>query len=393
MPLEDMHQLPPEPVALSVNLASLACKQSPQEALQIEKTCASFRQYACFQRTARSGQAHRISVLADSAFPPALRGGTDEFAMRNRQMIDAEIRNQFFFDSVLLSMGVPNSQDPAVSGEGVVDSSYAEKVKSVLKSIARDWTATGAEERSESYGPMIEGVTKYVKRGGRVLVPGAGLGRLALEIYQQGYEVQGNEFTYHMLFISDFILNRCGIAADHSFRISPFLGATCNVLKVEDMTRTAIVPDIDPQAALQKQPEEVRALNLEFSMSAGEFCAVYGKQEEAGAWDAVASCFFLDTAPNLVEYFRVIHRCLSEDGILINFGPLLYHWSGPVLRPGETLEMYYEHNKHMDARYMSSVDLCWDDIKQIMINVGFEILEERTGINAAYTKDEKSLMH
>lgn len=41
----------------------------------------------------------------------------------------------------------------------------------------------------------------------RVLLPGAGLGRLALEIAAKGYAVQGNEFSYQMLFASNFILN------------------------------------------------------------------------------------------------------------------------------------------------------------------------------------------
>jgi len=221
----------------------------------------------------------------------------------------------------------------------------------------------------------------------------SGLGRLALEIYQRGYEVQGNEFTYHMLFISDFILNRCDLSTARSFRICPFLGATCNVHKIEDQLCAVTIPDIDPQTVLKKQPEEVRGLNLEFSMSAGEFCAVYGKEEEAGKWDCVASCFFLDTAPNLVDYFRVIHQCLSEGGVLINFGPLLYHWSGPALRPGETLDVYYEQNRQVDSRYMNSIDFCWEDVKEIMSNIGFEIVYEKTGINATYTRDEKSLMH
>lgn len=38
----------------------------------------------------------------------------------------------------------------------------------------------------------------------RVLVPGAGLGRLPLEIAARGYSCQGNEFSYFML------LTRCG---------------------------------------------------------------------------------------------------------------------------------------------------------------------------------------
>ena len=41
-----------------------------------------------------------------------------------------------------------------------------------------------------------------------ILVPGAGLGRLAYEIASRGYTCQGNEFSMHMLFGSNFILNR-----------------------------------------------------------------------------------------------------------------------------------------------------------------------------------------
>jgi hypothetical protein len=42
----------------------------------------------------------------------------------------------------------------------------------------------------------------------RVLVPGAGLGRLAFEIARRGYTCQGNEFSLFMLFTSNFVLNK-----------------------------------------------------------------------------------------------------------------------------------------------------------------------------------------
>ncbi len=41
-----------------------------------------------------------------------------------------------------------------------------------------------------------------------VLVPGAGLGRLAFEIARRGYTCQGNEFSLFMLFASNFVLNK-----------------------------------------------------------------------------------------------------------------------------------------------------------------------------------------
>ena len=42
----------------------------------------------------------------------------------------------------------------------------------------------------------------------QILVPGAGLGRLAFEIAKRGYSCQGNEFSLFMLFASNFVLNK-----------------------------------------------------------------------------------------------------------------------------------------------------------------------------------------
>jgi carnosine N-methyltransferase len=48
----------------------------------------------------------------------------------------------------------------------------------------------------------------YRKSDVKVLVPGAGLGRLVFDIAQQGFSCQGNEFSLFMLFASNFVLNK-----------------------------------------------------------------------------------------------------------------------------------------------------------------------------------------
>lgn len=66
-----------------------------------------------------------------------------------------------------------------------------------------------------------------------VLVPGAGLGRLAWEIARLGYMCQGNEWSFFMLFSSNFVLNRyrrwfssykyvCAISVDMSVNDTSF---------------------------------------------------------------------------------------------------------------------------------------------------------------------------
>lgn len=51
----------------------------------------------------------------------------------------------------------------------------------------------------------------------KVLVPGAGLGRLAWEIACLGYSCQGNEWSFFMLFSSNFVLNRYKNVTKHIF--------------------------------------------------------------------------------------------------------------------------------------------------------------------------------
>ncbi|RQM24206.1 hypothetical protein B5M09_007382, partial [Aphanomyces astaci] len=60
------------------------------------------------------------------------------------------------------------------------------KLKSTLHQLVRDWA--------------VEVGMSITMNQQKVLVPGAGLGRLALEIVSAGYATQGNEFSYQMLF-------------------------------------------------------------------------------------------------------------------------------------------------------------------------------------------------
>lgn len=80
-----------------------------------------------------------------------------------------------------------NSNRPPVSPMDM------DKVRSTLKQFVRDWSKQGERERKLTYDPIIQELnTLYQhvpadKRGDiRVLVPGAGLGRLAFDIASQG---------------------------------------------------------------------------------------------------------------------------------------------------------------------------------------------------------------
>jgi hypothetical protein len=129
------------------------------------------------------------------------------------------------------------------------------KVRSTLHQMVRDWGAEGAAERAQCYEPLLRElvaalpVTPANRFRQRVLVPGAGLGRLAFEIVSRGYATQGNEFSYHMLVAGSHMLNRAGDVG--STVLYPWIDQSSNVASPADMLRAVAVPDVCCADALQ----------------------------------------------------------------------------------------------------------------------------------------------
>eukprot|EP01113_Clastostelium_recurvatum_P025143 TRINITY_DN3021_c0_g1_i6.p1 TRINITY_DN3021_c0_g1~~TRINITY_DN3021_c0_g1_i6.p1 ORF type:complete len:279 (+),score=57.86 TRINITY_DN3021_c0_g1_i6:606-1442(+) len=151
-----------------------------------------------------------------------------------------------------------------------------EKVKSTLRQFVRDWSVVGQEERHQCYGPILrelaqrfpvtpEGPDTRPRNEMRVLCPGAGLGRLAMDITAMGFNCEGNEFSYFMLIASNFILNKSSRV--NEFTLFPFLHQNVNVLRTEDQLAPVRVPDV--------LPSQMITPGVEFAMSAGEFVETY----------------------------------------------------------------------------------------------------------------------
>lgn len=112
-----------------------------------------------------------------------------------------------------------------------------DKVQSVFKQLMRDWSSLGAAEREQCYQPIIEEIEleypkdKVNRADINVLVPGAGLGRLAFEIAKREFACQGNEFNLFMLFVSFYVLNLCKKVDE--FVVYPWIHQYCNNLSAE----------------------------------------------------------------------------------------------------------------------------------------------------------------
>jgi len=122
-----------------------------------------------------------------------------------------------------------------------------------------------------------------------------------------------------------------------------------------------------PDAAPWSLPPEAH-----LSMCAGDFLEVY--RDQHSAWDALLSCFFIDTAHNLIEYLAAIRRLLTPGGAWVNLGPLLWHFSDDAL---------------VD-RAEVSIDLTWEEVRKLIIDAGF-ILEHEAWHRCPYVRNPKSM--
>ncbi|XP_024003927.1 carnosine N-methyltransferase isoform X2 [Eutrema salsugineum] len=250
-----------------------------------------------------------------------------------------------------------------------------DKVRCIIRNIVRDWAAEGQRERDQCYKPILEELDSLFPNRQKestppaCLVPGAGLGRLALEISCLGFISQGNEFSYYMMICSSFILNYLiffiSTQVPGEWTIYPWIHSNCNSLSDNDQLRPISIPDIHPASA---------GITEGFSMCGGDFVEVYNESGHEGMWDAVVTCFFIDTAHNIIEYIETISKILKDGGVWINLGPLLYHFADT-----------YGHENEM------SIELSLEDVKKVASHHGFEIEKERT-IETTYTTNPRSMM-
>ncbi|CAG9766502.1 unnamed protein product [Ceutorhynchus assimilis] len=225
-----------------------------------------------------------------------LKEGVD----KNYEFIPLVLKHAYtMFDNAYSNTPVPitpTDQQEKTLSEGL------EKVQSVFKQLMRDWSSLGASERQQCYQPIIDEVLlnypedSFKRSEIQVLVPGAGLGRLAFEIASKGFRCQGNEFNLFMLIVSFYVLNLCQDI--DQYLIYPWIHQFCNNHSVEDQMTEARFPDVKPTPSEEGN----------FSMTAGDFLEVYTTKEE---WDCVATCFFIDCAPNVVQFIETIYDILK----------------------------------------------------------------------------------
>lgn len=279
-----------------------------------------------------------------------------------------------------------------------------DKARSCINQFYRDWSAAGNLERENCFGPVLEALhTEYKRRTKstpeldrsdmRVLVPGAGLGRSVFDICQAGFSVEGNEISYHELMASSLVLNHTKRAGQ--FRIAPFALSCSNHLSRADQFQTFAVPDVHPGTALATGLSSKVPAHERMSMSTGDFCVLYSSLGSASTFDAVATVFFIDTAPNVIRYIEAVRNCLKPGGIWVNLGPLLWHQAprGPGRSPNSEDEHQHTHTNDAGIGDPGSVELTNEEVLALVEHLGFSIERQESGkLETGYMSNPRSLL-
>lgn len=249
-----------------------------------------------------------------------------------------------------------------------------EKVVYVLKNIARDWSKEYQEEREISYGRICTALEEVfleekADRAPRVLVPGCGLARLCVELASRGFDVSGNEHSYFMLLTTAYLLN--GMVTQDQWTIYPWVLQSSNMKSLKDQLRPISFPDMVPF-------EVMNGSHGSLAMLAGDFVEVFSMEEMKLSYDAVVTCFFLDTAHNVIEYMEIIWDILEADGVWVHFGPLQWHWA--------------DAHTYLTKEEVS-IELPLDKVVEIAKNIGFVFDNETIveGISCPYMSTINSM--
>jgi carnosine N-methyltransferase len=272
------------------------------------------------------------------------------------------------------------SRDPDIGQpeiwQGCASAEDVDLAHSTIRQLYRDWSAEGGREREACYDFILGQLRAFSSKQAtpieqasrpKLLVPGAGLGRLVFELCRAAYDVEGNEISYHQLLASSWILNHAG-ATPHA--LYPFVTQFTNLRSRQQQLRKVMIPDIHPAEGMK----QASAAGEEFGkmdMTAGDFVVLYSGEECIAKFDAIVTMFFIDTAPNLIRYIDTVRNCLRPKGVWINVGPLLWHSDDAHNAKADGANHHHHHHQDDKASVGDSDrDACIGEMG------GFQLTEE-----------------
>ncbi|KAI9668535.1 MAG: hypothetical protein M1829_005352 [Trizodia sp. TS-e1964] len=309
------------------------------------------------------------------------------------EKVDDAIDQNAEIASAILAAGLGSFNLNTSDWKGTATREDLNKARSTIRQFFRDWSAEGAPERDACLQPLLADLAAEFsnipdRTDIRVLIPGAGLGRLVFEICRAGYSTEGNEISWHQLLASSWLLNHT--APGTQMALYPWALGFANHVSRERQLQRVLIPDVNPGVALSEASEGAATHAFDrLAMTAADFTVHYQSEACRGAFDAVVTLFFIDTAPNLVRYIETIRHCLKPGGVWMNFGPLLWHFE-PAAPAGKSEGL--GESRDLGIAEPGRVELTDEEIFALIGKFGFEVEKSVTGVPTGYVQDPESML-
>ncbi|KAK7057814.1 N2227 domain-containing protein [Favolaschia claudopus] len=246
------------------------------------------------------------------------------------------------------------------------------RVRESLKHYIRDWSADGVREREKIFTPILDvlrAVDIDARARQRVLVPGAGLGRLAWEISELGFlETTAVELSFFMNLAFRFLLDPMSTSTVNQHSIHPYAHWFSHQKSSEALFRSIHFPDVVPRLSPTLKLWEADFLTLKPPPAPNpDLLPIPG-------YDFIVTLFFIDTSLNILTTLEHIYSLLRPGGTWINLGPLLWTAGG-----------------------QSKLELSLEEVLQAVDELGF-IIDPRedgqrtTTVECEYTGDAHAMM-
>ncbi|KAL7722252.1 carnosine N-methyltransferase [Entamoeba marina] len=219
-------------------------------------------------------------------------------------------------------------------------------VTNILQQSVREWSTFGKDIRSMVFLPIINEIPLH----STILIPGAGLCRLAYELQLIGNYCTVVECNHYMLLTMNTIIS----SEQNAFTIAPFVANTSDLLHSSAQTVTYQIPDVSPFEIMKS----VKYSDMDFE----SFCS-----KDLVQYDVVCTCYFIDTSFNIVNYLNGIYSKLKQGGKWINVGPL--HWVNDSF---------------------SALHLAMNEIIEIATSIGFSLESFKTLPQTEYIPQENT---
>ena len=239
----------------------------------------------------------------------------------------------------------------------------------LLVQLVREWSAHGHSQRAQAFAPIVEAVRRLLAgvSAPRVLVPGSGLGRLLHDLGDalktSSPTIVGVEPDIHAQLLAGRLLepveeaqapddsscrdeaasetlltHRDGMQVPYGCSrnvaaIYPSLHLSTGWANATDRLAPILLPDVT--AASRAEVQQLAAVQLVVGSFPDALEPLGGADGgggdggggggEASGFDAVATCFFLDVARDILSVIRAVHTLLApRQGSWANLGPLAF---------------------------------------------------------------------